>query len=61
MKDAFGFDLDQYIYFGGYPGACQAKGVKSETPGLEYGPYQRPVRVGVERDPEGPGGMGEDG
>jgi len=22
MKDAFGFDLDQYIYFGGYPGAA---------------------------------------
>lgn len=22
MKDAFGFDLDKYIYFGGYPGAA---------------------------------------
>lgn len=22
MRDAFGFDLDQYLYFGGYPGAA---------------------------------------
>ncbi len=22
MRDAFGFDLDQYVYFGGYPGAA---------------------------------------
>ena len=22
MKEAFGFDVDQYIYFGGYPGSA---------------------------------------
>lgn len=26
MRDAFGFDLDQYLYFGGYPGAAPLAG-----------------------------------
>ena len=26
MKEAFGFDVDQYIYFGGYPGSAMYVG-----------------------------------
>lgn len=34
MRDAFGFTLDQYIYFGGYPGSAGL--IKNETRWCQY-------------------------
>jgi predicted AAA+ superfamily ATPase len=36
MQEAFGFDLDQYIYFGGYPGPAQQRLIDDEPRWRSY-------------------------
>jgi hypothetical protein len=58
MREAFGFDLDPYIYFGG---SGQGKVVEPKTPSVEYGPDERNVYGGFQGSPCGPGGLGQVG
>jgi len=45
MRDAFGFGLDRYLYFGGYPGSPRAPaGIESQAARAQHGPHHRPVR-----------------
>ena len=53
MSQAFGFDLDQYIYFGGYPGAASASLAGREAHNSErWAAYVREALVepNIERD-----------
>jgi predicted AAA+ superfamily ATPase len=41
MREAFGWDVERYVYFGGYPGA--AEGVQPQAAGVEYGAHDGAV------------------
>lgn len=54
MREAFGFSLEQYLYFGAYPRGQEILKVKPQTPGVEYGAHDGDRRPRTGRGVGGP-------